>query len=314
MPGIETVLLGGTASFTASVTNSSDTSVNWSVNGISGGSAQVGTISADGVYTAPADLPQGGTIQVTATSHADSSKSGQAVVTITSDIAIAISPSSSNVELGSTQAFHALINSNGHPDATVRWSLSGSACPGSCGSIDANGNYIAPVILPNSTSVLITAVSAADPTKQNSASITVTSNFTLQVSAPASIATGVTTAITANITAVAGSHPSSALSWSLSGAGCSGSTCGILTVTTTQSAGPTALADTANYTAPQSSPQPNSATITVTPQADPTKRAVANIAIQPGSGGGLGLFPVTATLAANHRTTLTVSESGVSAL
>jgi hypothetical protein len=125
------------------------------------------------------------------------------------------------------------------------------------------------------------------------------------------MATGVTTAIIVNMSAVPGSHPSGALSWSLSGTGCSGITCGILTITTTQSAGPTSFSDTANYTAPQSSPQPNTVTITVTPQADPTK-AVANIALQPGLGGGLGLFPVMATLAANHRTTLTVSESDVS--
>jgi hypothetical protein len=60
-PGTETVLLGATVSFTASVTNSSDNSVSWSVNAISGGSAQVGLITADGVYAAPTDLPPGGT-------------------------------------------------------------------------------------------------------------------------------------------------------------------------------------------------------------------------------------------------------------
>lgn len=66
------VLLGETLTFSAAVSNTTDTSVTWSVNRVSGGSSQAGTISADGVYTAPADLPSGGTVQVTATSHADS--------------------------------------------------------------------------------------------------------------------------------------------------------------------------------------------------------------------------------------------------
>jgi hypothetical protein len=307
------VLLGGTVSFTATVTNSNDTVVNWSVNGIPGGSAQVGTISADGVYTAPADLPQGGTVEVTATSHADISKSSTAAVTISSDIAIAISPATSSVELGSTQAFHASISSNGHPDTTTHWSLSGSSCPSSCGSIDANGNYTAPQILPSAANVTITAISAADPSKTTSAAATVTSNFTLQVSAPTSLATGATSAIVAIMTPVPGSHPDGALAWNLSGTGCNGDACGILAVTTTQPAGAGSFADTASYTAPQTSPQPNKVTITVTPAADGTKKAVTNITIQSSSGGSIRLSPITATLAANHRTTLTVSESGVTA-
>ena len=60
-PQSGTVLLGGTVSFTATVANTSDTAVTWSLNHIPGGSAQAGAISADGVYTAHTDLPQGGT-------------------------------------------------------------------------------------------------------------------------------------------------------------------------------------------------------------------------------------------------------------
>ncbi len=305
-----TVLLGGTVTFSASVKNTTDTAVTWSVNNLPGGSSQVGTISADGLYTAPADLPQGGTVQVTATSHADSSKSGTAAVTIHSDIAVAISPGTSRVELGSAQAFQASITSAGNPDPSIRWSLSGPACPNSCGNIDANGNYIAPQILPVPANVIITASSAADPSKQNSAAVTVTSNFSLQLAAPASLATGVTTAVVATMTPVPGSNPSANLSWTLSGSGCSGNGCGILTVITTQSAGGNAVADTANYTAPSTAPQPITVTITVTPQADPSKKAQANIVIL--SGATLALSPLTATLAANHRTTLTASENGVS--
>jgi hypothetical protein len=302
------VLLGETLAFTASVSNSTDTTVIWSVNGITGGSPQAGTISADGVYTAPADLPQGGTVQVTATSHADSSKFATASVTISSDITVTISPGTVNVELGAVQAFHASISSNGKPDPTIRWSLSGSACPNSCGSVDANGNYTAPQILPGNASVTLTATSAADPSKQNSASVLITSNFTLQLSAPATVQPGVTAALVATMTPVPGSNPSSVLSWSLSGTGCSGSACGILTVTTTQSAGGNSTANTANYTAPVTVPQPATVTVTVTPQADPTKAQQTNITIV--QGASLSISPPTATLADNERITLTASLNG----
>jgi hypothetical protein len=303
------VLLGETLAFSASVSNSTDTSVIWSVSGITGGSPQAGTISADGVYMAPADLPPGGMVQVTATSHADSSKSASVNVTVSSDITVAISPGTASVELGAAQAFRASVSSNGKPDPAIRWGLSGSSCPGSCGSVDANGNYTAPQILPGNASVTLTATSAADPSRQNSASVLITSGFSLQLSAPATVQPGVTAALVATMTPVPGSNPSSSLSWSLSGTGCSGSACGILTVTTTQSAGGNAIADTANYTAPLIPPQPDTVTVSVTPQADPAKKTQANITIA--QGAGLGISPPTATLAGNHRITLTASLNGV---
>jgi hypothetical protein len=58
------VLLGNTATFSATVTKTTDTSVDWSVNGRAGGSAATGTITPGGVYTAPADLPSPANVQV----------------------------------------------------------------------------------------------------------------------------------------------------------------------------------------------------------------------------------------------------------
>jgi hypothetical protein len=307
-PNSGTVLLGNTLAFSATVTNTSDASVFWSVNGISGGSPQLGTISPDGLFTAPADLPPGGKVQVTATSHADSSKSSTAAVTLPSDITVSLSPVPSSVELGALQSFHAAITSSGKPDPAIRWSLSGAACPNSCGTVDASGNYSAPAILPSVPSVTLTATSVADPSKQTSTTLTITSHFTLQVAAPLSLQPGVTSAIVATLTPVPGSNPNAALAWSLSGSGCSGSACGILSVITTQSAGGGAIADSANYTAPTAPPQPNTIVITVTPQADPSKQTQVTIAIQ--AGPSLSLLPTSATLTANHRVTLTVTQNG----
>ena len=73
---------GATQSFTATVANTSDTAVTWQVNGVSGGNATVGTISASGVYTPPASAPQGGTVTVTAVSGADAAASASTQVTV----------------------------------------------------------------------------------------------------------------------------------------------------------------------------------------------------------------------------------------
>src|SRR5579883_1449539 len=167
-PASTSVLLGNTVAFNATVTGTSDSGVTWSVNGIAGGSAATGRISEDGVYTAPADLPSPATVNVAATSRADASKSGSASVTVTSDIVLSVAPNPPSIELGATLSFHATVSSSGHPDAAVRWSVTGAACPNACGAVDANGNYTAPQILPSAPSVVLTAQSVADPSKQAS--------------------------------------------------------------------------------------------------------------------------------------------------
>jgi len=302
------VLLGNQLNFSATVTNTTDTGVAWNVNGIPGGSASTGTITSAGVYTAPADLPSPATVQVTAASHADPTKSDTAAATITSDIAMTLAPNSASVELGAAKSFHASESSSGHPDPAVRWTLSGAACSIGCGTADTNGNYTAPRILPSPANVTLTAQSVADPSKQASAAVTITSSFSLQLSAPSSVPVSGTATLVATLTPVPGSNPNPALSWALSGPGCSGSSCGVLTVVTTQSTGGGAIADSATYTAPTSPPTPN--TVTVTSQADSSKNVQATLAIQPGVA--VNVSPLTATLAGNHRVTLTAQVFGTS--
>ena len=309
-PPTDAVLLGNQATFTATVTNTTDTAVSWSVSGISGGSATLGTITPAGVYTAPTDLPSPATLQITATSHADASKSGRASLTVTSDITLSVGPNSASVELGAVQLFSGSITSNGHPDGAILWSLSGPACLAGCGTVDSRGNYTAPRILPSPASVMLTVQSIADPSKQASTVVAITSNFSLQLSAPSSVVTSGTATIVATLTPVPNSSPSAVLSWSLSGPGCSGNSCGVLTVVTTQLAGGTAIADSAAFTAPLTAPTPNTVTVTVTPQADPSKKAQATIAIQ--QGVTVSVSPPTATLAANHRITLSTNLFGTS--
>jgi hypothetical protein len=71
-----------TKTFTATVTGAPTTNVDWQVNGILGGNATFGTISAGGVYTAPNTPPIGSTVTVTAVSHDFPASQDHATVTI----------------------------------------------------------------------------------------------------------------------------------------------------------------------------------------------------------------------------------------
>ena len=202
------------------------------------------------------------------------------------------------------------MTSNGHPDATVHWSLSGPSCPAGCGTVDASGNFTAPQILPASPAVTITAQSVADSSKQSSATITVTSTFSLQLSPGANITAGNSTIVSATLTPVVGSNPNTVLTWLLSGTGCSGAACGTLSSGATQSLGNGVMQTSMTYQAPSTPPNPGSVTITVTPQADATKKAQATFSIQPVVT--VTLSPASFTLTAIHRATLTAQITGTS--
>jgi uncharacterized protein (DUF1800 family) len=68
--GASGVRLGSTAQLSATVTNETNTSVTWQVNGVTGGNAASGTISATGLYTPPASIPTTNPVSITAISVA----------------------------------------------------------------------------------------------------------------------------------------------------------------------------------------------------------------------------------------------------
>jgi uncharacterized protein (DUF1800 family) len=87
-PATATIRAGGQQPFSATVTGSSNQNVTWSVNGVDGGAAVTGTITAQGVYTAPAVLPNPNTITIAATSAADATKQGTGAVTLQNAIPV----------------------------------------------------------------------------------------------------------------------------------------------------------------------------------------------------------------------------------
>ncbi len=70
------VRLGSTVQLTAAVANTTNTAVTWQVNGVAAGAAATGTISATGLYTPPAAIPNPNTVTITAVSQAAPTVSG----------------------------------------------------------------------------------------------------------------------------------------------------------------------------------------------------------------------------------------------
>ena len=98
-PTSANIRAGSSYTFSATVAGSSNTTVSWSVNSISGGSSTLGTINASGNYAAPSTLPSPNTVTITATSAADSSKSSSSAVTLLNPTPTltGISPATSNL-------------------------------------------------------------------------------------------------------------------------------------------------------------------------------------------------------------------------
>ena len=266
-PSSASVLLGEPQTFTATVGNSTNTAVTWSVNGIAGGNSALGTISASGMYTSPVDLAASGLVSVQATSVANNSASATSSVTIVSDISVTVSPQAMPLELGATRPFAATVNSAGNPDRAIIWVVSGTGCAGAaCGTVDSSGTYTAPQVLTAPPSVSLTAISIADPSKSGVGTITVTSTFSLTLTGAASVNTGTAATFTATLVPAANSNPSRTISWSVSGPGCSGAACGT-------------ISSSGVYTAPSFAPSPATVQITATPAADSSKAASVSVAI-----------------------------------
>jgi hypothetical protein len=265
-PTTATLNTGATQQFTASVTGTTNTAVIWKVNGIAGGNATVGTVSATGLYTAPSNLLLTQTFTVTAESVANPSQSASALVTVNAPISVSVSPGSASIQTGQTQQFSATVT--GTANVAVNWTVSCSVA--SCGTVSASGLYTAPATIPpgGPLTVTVTATSQANGTSTGSAVITVTAppiSVTVNPSS-ATISAGGTQQFTATVT----NTTNTAVTWTISGAGCSGpgNPCGTIN------------ASTGLYTAPAIPPTPNAITITATSQADPTRSGTASMTIQ----------------------------------
>jgi hypothetical protein len=271
-PKTMTVQAGMQQPFTATVGNSTDTSVIWQVAGVQGGNPTVGMISASGVYTAPSVVPSPPTVTVTAVSHADPTATDSATVTISAAQPVVVSITPSNIDLqvgpGHTGQFSAMVTNT--TNTAVTWQVQGitGGDATTVGAISSSGLYTAPNAVPTTNPVVISAVSAADPT------VSGTATATLFFGPPPVTISIVPMAASVNVnnqqqfTAIVSNATDTSVKWDVNGI----PNGNLSTVGMIDNAG--------LYTAPAAIPNPASVTVTATSNADPTKSASATVIIQ----------------------------------
>ncbi|HMD31682.1 MAG TPA: hypothetical protein VKG84_07215 [Candidatus Acidoferrales bacterium] len=152
LPLSATVTLQGTTQFSASVVNATDITVTWQVNGVTGGNATCGTITTNGLYTAPAAIPAanacvgpagsssavnactGSTsttttttttvntncVLITAVSNQNTAATGTAAVTLSSGVTITITPLGS-LTAGTAETLSFVATVAGSTNNKVNW-------------------------------------------------------------------------------------------------------------------------------------------------------------------------------------------------
>jgi large repetitive protein len=138
-----------------------------------------GTVTPNGLYTAPANIPSSNVALVMATSCVNNTAFGLFQVIIESQYKVTVTPSTATIGTGQTFQFNATVqgpNSSSGVTWAVCTSTTGTTsltCGSSgIGSISGSGLYTAPGTLPTA-SVTIQATSVADPTETGTATLSV---------------------------------------------------------------------------------------------------------------------------------------------
>lgn len=260
-PTSATLPAGGAQPFTASVQGAADTNVIWQVNQVTGGSSTTGIVDSTGSYTAPSVQSQT-VFTVTAVAEADTSISASASVTVTPLVKVTVSPNNVAVETNHTQQFTATVVNT--TNTAVTWQVSGVTGGNSTvGKIDVNGLYTAPGSVPSPATVTVTAISVADPTKSDSASVTISLTPVLTVNP---LQANVVVGLQQQFTAIISGGGNQAVNWQVNGISGGNTTVGMI------SAG-------GLYTAPGSVPAPATVTIKAISQADNTVTGTATVTV-----------------------------------
>ena len=290
-PPAASVLLGEPQIFSATVINTTNTAVNWTVNGIPGGNSAVGTISTAGVYTAPAILPSPDIVTVQAVSVADPSKSGIGTITVTSSFSLALTGPAS-VNAGGMANYTATLTPapNSNPSRVITWSVTGAGCSGGpCGTISSAGVYSASSVAPSPATVQIIATPQADPSKAAAVTVAIIPVISVSVSpASATVALGASQAFQAMVMGA----QDTTVTWDVNGMVGGNATIGTVLNSQTNP-------DFTTYTAPQTLPAGGSVTVRARSNASPGLSASAMVTFT--ASINVALSPPTATLAIGRR-------------
>ena len=260
---------GQSSQLTATVANDVNSAgVKWAL--ASGAPGTLTTVDAlHAIYAAPANVAQATNIVVTATSVADGTKSITATIAIAVPISVSVAANPPNLGLSQASTLTATVSADAQSKG-VTWSLAAGA-PGTLATADSfHATYTSPATLAQITSVQITAVSVADPTKSGSTTIAVNPSVSVSVAANVSSLGALQGAL---LTASGTNDNGLGVSWSLQ-AGAEG--------TLTQISKYVAV-----YTAPESIAASATDTVTATSLADNTKSATEAMTLTPLPAGTL---------------------------
>ena len=150
--------------------------VDWFVNDIPGGDSVVGTITAEGVYTAPNLVPDPEEVTIKAVSLYRPTKSDTAVATIKIQVKI-LTPSGVSMMLNAGESIDLSAQVIGSSNQDVIWFVNGIEGGNSgIGLITPDGLYSAPNTIQYPTTVRIEAISQADGTSRGEILLTLIPN------------------------------------------------------------------------------------------------------------------------------------------
>jgi hypothetical protein len=174
------VIVNATSQCIATINNLSSNLYDLEAGGVKNGNSTFGTFDDSHFYTAPAAVPTNNIVTITAVARAQSTLMATTTITILPATAIsAIDCSGSSTTSGLTVKSGmglacTATDSSGHP-ISVFWQVDtitgGNA---TIGTINVQGNYLAPLIPPAGGTVTITAVSQAVSTNTMSVTVNVT--------------------------------------------------------------------------------------------------------------------------------------------
>ncbi|MBZ5729371.1 MAG: Ig-like domain-containing protein, partial [Acidobacteriia bacterium] len=239
-----------TRQFTATLTNDAGTGVTWSLSPVGKGS-----ISATGLYTAPADIyTPGQTVILTAT--AVDGHIATATIALVPAAMVSVTPTTATLGPSEMQQFTARVT--GAWNTGVTWSIN----PAGMGTITSAGVYTAPSSITANTNVTITATSVANPDATASAALTLSpASPSVSVAVTPSTA-ALTNGQTQQFAATVAGAGNTAVTWSV-----------IPTVGSISASG--------LYTAPASIAAPQTITVQAASAASPANFATGAIMLSP---------------------------------
>jgi hypothetical protein len=208
-------------------------------------------------------------------------------------VTVVVAPQNASVLLAQTVQFTATVT--GANSSAVNWSVNSIAGGNSAvGAISASGLYTAPMNLPPTPAVTITATVQTVPQVSDSATVQIQSGIAVNIApSSADVAPGATANFSATVSGTAPAN--SGVSWSVNNVAGGNATLGLLSATGTNSA---------TYTAPAIAPTA-AVSVIATSIADSSKSAAASVSISCAAANSIS--PASASVAAGATQTFTVS-------